>query len=275
MAGLAGRTDSGHARRHRERDGSCRRQPHHRRRAVSVGRRFPPARSASTSRARRSCRASSTCTRTSAGESSGILAQASWPLAANLAFGVTTSHDPSNDTETVFTNAELMRAGAEARAAPLLDRHDSLRRRDAVQGRRRDLRRCAVAPAAAEGGGRVQREELQPAAARRAADDHQGGARAGDAGRARRRSLLYMNQTHDARRPHRRRALAAGAAHSTRTRSQLFAKSTVRLHADAHRRLRRPVGRVLLVSAHQRVGERAAADASRRAKSSMRGRAAG
>jgi imidazolonepropionase-like amidohydrolase len=30
---------------------------------------------------------------------------------ANLAFGVTTSHDPSNDNETVFTNAELIAAG--------------------------------------------------------------------------------------------------------------------------------------------------------------------
>jgi len=46
------------------------------------------------------------------GESGGLLAQASWPLMANLAFGVTTSHDPSNSNETVFTNAELVRAGA-------------------------------------------------------------------------------------------------------------------------------------------------------------------
>ncbi|MGH9373836.1 MAG: amidohydrolase family protein [Vicinamibacterales bacterium] len=46
------------------------------------------------------------------GESSGLVAQSSWPLAANLAFGVTTSHDPSNDTTTVFTNAELIRSGA-------------------------------------------------------------------------------------------------------------------------------------------------------------------
>jgi imidazolonepropionase-like amidohydrolase len=46
------------------------------------------------------------------GESAGLLAQTSWTLAANLAFGVTTSHDPSNDSETVFTNAELIRAGA-------------------------------------------------------------------------------------------------------------------------------------------------------------------
>jgi len=44
-------------------------------------------------------------------ESAGILAQTSWPLLANLAFGVTTSHDPSNNTETVFANIELLRAG--------------------------------------------------------------------------------------------------------------------------------------------------------------------
>jgi imidazolonepropionase-like amidohydrolase/Tol biopolymer transport system component len=46
------------------------------------------------------------------GEGDGILAETSWPLLANLAFGVTTTHDPSNDTETVFSNAELVRAGA-------------------------------------------------------------------------------------------------------------------------------------------------------------------
>jgi Tol biopolymer transport system component/imidazolonepropionase-like amidohydrolase len=46
------------------------------------------------------------------GEGGGVLAEASWPLMANLAFGVTTSHDPSNNNETVFTNAELIRSGA-------------------------------------------------------------------------------------------------------------------------------------------------------------------
>jgi imidazolonepropionase-like amidohydrolase/dipeptidyl aminopeptidase/acylaminoacyl peptidase len=46
------------------------------------------------------------------GEDEGIIAQANWQFAANLAYGVTTSHDPSNDTETVFTNAELIRTGA-------------------------------------------------------------------------------------------------------------------------------------------------------------------
>jgi imidazolonepropionase-like amidohydrolase/Tol biopolymer transport system component len=42
----------------------------------------------------------------------GLIPQANWPLMANLAYGVTTSHDPSNDTETVFTTAEMIRAGA-------------------------------------------------------------------------------------------------------------------------------------------------------------------
>jgi imidazolonepropionase-like amidohydrolase/Tol biopolymer transport system component len=45
------------------------------------------------------------------GERDGILAQTFWPFAANLAYGVTTAHDPSNDSATVFTNAELIRAG--------------------------------------------------------------------------------------------------------------------------------------------------------------------
>jgi Tol biopolymer transport system component/imidazolonepropionase-like amidohydrolase len=44
-------------------------------------------------------------------EGSGILAQQAWPLMANLAFGVTTSHDPSNNTEMVFTNSEMGKAG--------------------------------------------------------------------------------------------------------------------------------------------------------------------
>jgi imidazolonepropionase-like amidohydrolase len=45
------------------------------------------------------------------GEDNGILAEQAWPLAANLAYGVTTSHDPSNDTATVFTKSEMQRAG--------------------------------------------------------------------------------------------------------------------------------------------------------------------
>ncbi|MFS8638343.1 MAG: amidohydrolase family protein [Gemmatimonadota bacterium] len=42
---------------------------------------------------------------------SGILARTHWPFYANLAFGVTTMHDPSNDTEQVFAASELIRAG--------------------------------------------------------------------------------------------------------------------------------------------------------------------
>lgn len=41
----------------------------------------------------------------------GIIPQHNWRMYANLAFGVTTLHDPSNDTATVFAASELQRAG--------------------------------------------------------------------------------------------------------------------------------------------------------------------
>ena len=41
----------------------------------------------------------------------GLPSQQYWPFIANLAFGVTTSHDPSANTETVFTLSELQKSG--------------------------------------------------------------------------------------------------------------------------------------------------------------------
>ncbi len=41
----------------------------------------------------------------------GLTAQKHWQFYANLAFGVTTSHDPSANTEAIFTLAELIKAG--------------------------------------------------------------------------------------------------------------------------------------------------------------------
>ncbi|MGY6518466.1 MAG: amidohydrolase family protein [Lysobacteraceae bacterium] len=43
---------------------------------------------------------------------SGVVPQQNWAYYANLAFGVTTLHDPSATTEFVFSQAELVRAGA-------------------------------------------------------------------------------------------------------------------------------------------------------------------
>jgi len=43
--------------------------------------------------------------------SSGITPRTGWSLYANLAFGVTTMHDPSNDTEAIFAASELVKAG--------------------------------------------------------------------------------------------------------------------------------------------------------------------
>lgn len=41
----------------------------------------------------------------------GISPQKQWSYLANLAFGVTTTHDPSNDTEMVFSQAEMVETG--------------------------------------------------------------------------------------------------------------------------------------------------------------------
>jgi imidazolonepropionase-like amidohydrolase/Tol biopolymer transport system component len=48
--------------------------------------------------------------------SDGIIPEHNWLHYATLAFGVTTVHDPSNDTDTIFAAAELARAGK--RVAP-------------------------------------------------------------------------------------------------------------------------------------------------------------
>ena len=42
----------------------------------------------------------------------GLVPQQYWPFMANLAFGVTTAHDPSANTETVFTLSELQKSGS-------------------------------------------------------------------------------------------------------------------------------------------------------------------
>ena len=41
----------------------------------------------------------------------GITPQSDWSYLANLAFGVTTSHDPSSNTEMVFSQAEMLKSG--------------------------------------------------------------------------------------------------------------------------------------------------------------------
>jgi imidazolonepropionase-like amidohydrolase/Tol biopolymer transport system component len=41
----------------------------------------------------------------------GLTAETDWPYYANLAFGVTAAHDPSNSNEMIFTDAEMVRAG--------------------------------------------------------------------------------------------------------------------------------------------------------------------
>ncbi|TAL57452.1 MAG: amidohydrolase [Bacteroidetes bacterium] len=44
----------------------------------------------------------------------GLNTQKHWPYYANLAYGVTTTHDPSSNTEFVFSNSEMVKAGTMA-----------------------------------------------------------------------------------------------------------------------------------------------------------------
>ena len=41
-----------------------------------------------------------------------IIPRQNWEQYSNLSFGVTTIHDPSNDTSTIFAAGELQRAGS-------------------------------------------------------------------------------------------------------------------------------------------------------------------
>ena len=145
------------------------------------------------------------------GPGDGLIPQANWPLMANLAFGVTTSHDPSNDTETVFTMSEMVRTGAlvgprlfstgtilygaetpfKAVVGSIEDARSHMRRMKAVGAfsvksynqQRRDARQMIIKAA------REQEMLVVP----------EGG------------SLLYIQRDDDARRPHGHRAQPAGA----------------------------------------------------------------
>ena len=43
--------------------------------------------------------------------SNGIIPQQNWMMYNSLAFGVTTIHDPSNDSNTIFSASEMQKAG--------------------------------------------------------------------------------------------------------------------------------------------------------------------
>ena len=142
-----------------------------------------------------SCPASLTRTRTSAPARAASRRRTNWAFLANLAFGMTTMHDPSNNTAMIFSTSETDQGRRDHRAASLLDRHDSLWRRRGHQGDHDVVRRCADASAAHAGRRRIQREELQPAAPRCPTADHRSRARAGDDGGSGRRATFSVNTT--------------------------------------------------------------------------------
>ena len=171
---------------------------------------------------------------------------------------MTTSHDPSNDTVTVFTNAEMIRSGAklgprlfstgtilygaETPFKAVVETYD-----DALSHMRRQKAAGAISIKSYNQQRRDSRQMLIKAARElEMLNVPEGG------------SLLYMNQTHVLDGHTGRRALAARATH-LQGHDRAVREEQVRLHADRDRRLRRAVGRVLLVPEHQRLGERAAA----------------
>ena len=114
-----------------------------------------------------------------------VIPKQNWFHAAALAYGVTTVHDPSNDTFEIFAASEYQKAGKilgprifstgtilYGATTPFTVEVNSLD--DAVS----HLRRL-------QGVGRLVGQELQPAAPRAAADDHPGRAPARHGGRAR------------------------------------------------------------------------------------------
>ena len=105
-----------------------------------------------------------------------VIPQQSWIDYASLAFGVTTLHDPSNDTSEIFTHSELQRAGQLVAPRIYLDRDDPVRRQGLLHREGRQPRRRGLAPDALEGGGSDLGEELQPAPSRAAAADPGSGA---------------------------------------------------------------------------------------------------
>ena len=114
-----------------------------------------------------------------------IIPQQNWVHAAALAYGVTTVHDPSNDTREIFAASEYQKAGLIL--APRIFSTGTI-----LYGATtpftveiNSLDDARVAPPPPEGVGRVERQKLQPAAPRAAPDDHPGGAPARHGGRAR------------------------------------------------------------------------------------------
>ena len=66
----------------------------------------------------------------------GLSPQQQWHYFANLGYGVTTSHDPSSNTEMIFSQSEMVKSGNHDWAANLFNRPNSLRSRKRTENSR-------------------------------------------------------------------------------------------------------------------------------------------
>ena len=212
MSASAGRGDRG---RHRRRRG----QPHQGGRAAGAVRCRPARARIDVARQDDHPRPGRRRTGTPRREQTASSPRQNWPLAANLAFGVTTSTTRPTTRERSSPPRELQRAGALLGPRIFSTGTILYGAGDAFKAEVENFDDALRAPAPDEGGGRLQRQELQPAAARRAPEDPRGRARAGDDGRARGR--LAASTEHDAW------SWTATPASSTRSRCRTLYKDVV------------------------------------------------
>jgi Tol biopolymer transport system component len=180
----------------------------------------------------------------------GVVPQQNWAYYANLAYGITTMHDPSASTEFVFSQSELVKAGTMVgprvtSTGTILYGADGDFKAviNSLDDARSHLKRMKAQ-------WRVQREELQPAASRPAPAGQHRRARARHAGGGGGRLDLLPQPDDGPGRRHRRGAQPAGRTALRRCRRPLGPQRGAQC-ADAGGALRWHQRRALVVCARR------------------------
>ena len=184
-----------------------------------------------------------------------VMPEQDWRYHANLAYGVTTLHDPSAFSDQVFTFGEMVEAGF--LVGPRIF-STGMVLYGAGGAYRSDVRRGRPAPRSAdEGAGGDLHQELPAAPPGAAPLARRGLPRRGAARRARGRRRHLGQPDHGGGRPQRHRARHPDGA-AVRRRPAAARGDRHLLLADAAGRLWRPVGRVRVLRPQPGLGGRAA-----------------
>ena len=185
-----------------------------------------------------------------------IIPEKQWPYYANLAYGVTTTHDPSASTQTVFAQSEMVKAGAMAgprifSTGYILYGAENTEKAviNSYDDAKGHLERLKAAGAFSVKSYNQPRRNQRQQVIKAARELHmmvvpEGGS-----------TYFYnMTQVLDG---HTGIEHAIPVAPLYKDAVTLFARSQTRIHSDADRGLRRNLGRELLVSTLKCMGERA------------------